>query len=81
VGEKDGWCVGLTTLPPSRADCLEIWEPEPPGTSGPVIGLYRGCFTFTFTLCYKNQTLFKIKADYPTISLPLQVDFSILSKR
>jgi len=22
----------LTTLPPSCADCLEIWEPEPPGT-------------------------------------------------
>jgi len=29
---KDGRCVGLTTLPPSRADCLEIWEPKPPGT-------------------------------------------------
>ena len=25
------WCVGLTTLPPSCADCLEIWGPEPPG--------------------------------------------------
>jgi hypothetical protein len=24
-------CVGLTTLPPSCADCLEIWEPQPPG--------------------------------------------------
>ena len=21
-----------TTLPPSCADCLEIWEPQPPGT-------------------------------------------------
>jgi hypothetical protein len=29
---KDGWCVGLTTLLPSCADCLEIWEPQPPGT-------------------------------------------------
>jgi len=29
---KGGWCVGLTTLPPSYADCLEIWEPQPPGT-------------------------------------------------
>jgi hypothetical protein len=30
-----GWClecVGLTTLPPSFADYLEIWEPQPPGT-------------------------------------------------
>ena len=29
---KDGRCVGLTTLPPSCADCLEIWEPQPPET-------------------------------------------------
>jgi hypothetical protein len=26
-GGKDGRCVGLTTLPPSCADCLEILEP------------------------------------------------------
>jgi hypothetical protein len=26
---KGGRCVGLT-LPPSFADCLEIWEPQPP---------------------------------------------------
>ena len=31
-GGKDGRCVGLTTLPPSCADCLEICEPQPPGT-------------------------------------------------
>ena len=28
---KGGRCVGLTTLPPSFADFLEIWEPQPPG--------------------------------------------------
>jgi len=28
---KGGRCVGLTTLPLSCADCLEIWEPQPPG--------------------------------------------------
>jgi hypothetical protein len=27
---KGGRCLGLTTLPPSCADCLEIWEPHPP---------------------------------------------------
>jgi len=32
LGGKGGRCVGLTTLPPSYADCLEIWEPQPPGT-------------------------------------------------
>ena len=31
-GVKGGRCVGLITLPPSCADCLEIWEPQPPGT-------------------------------------------------
>jgi len=29
---KGGRCVGLTTLPPSGAECPEIWEPQPPGT-------------------------------------------------
>jgi hypothetical protein len=29
---KGGRCVGLTTLPPSCADCLKIWEPQRPGT-------------------------------------------------
>jgi len=27
LGSKGGQCIGLTTLPPSYADCLEIWEP------------------------------------------------------
>jgi hypothetical protein len=31
-GGKGGQCVGLTTLPPSCADCLNIWEPQPPGS-------------------------------------------------
>jgi hypothetical protein len=31
-GGKDGRCLGLTTLPPSCADCLKIWEPQPAGT-------------------------------------------------
>jgi hypothetical protein len=54
-GDKDGRCVGLTTLPPSCADCPEILEPLPPGTpracSGKALSLliifqnYRGLFT------------------------------------
>ena len=31
LGGKGGRCVGLTTLPPSCADCLEIWEIQLPG--------------------------------------------------
>jgi hypothetical protein len=32
-------CVGLTTLPPSSADCLEILEPQPPETPRACPGL------------------------------------------
>ena len=32
LGGKGCRCVGLTTLPPSCADCLVIWEPEASGT-------------------------------------------------
>jgi len=32
LGGTGGRCVWLTTLPPSCADCLEIWEPQAPGT-------------------------------------------------
>jgi hypothetical protein len=43
LGGKGCRCVGLTALPPSCADCLEIWEPQPPGTLRTCIGiaLYR----------------------------------------
>jgi hypothetical protein len=42
VGGKGGMCVGLTTLPPSCADCLEIlgattsWNPK--SLTRPVMG-------------------------------------------
>jgi len=32
IGGKGGRSVGLTTLPPSCADCLEIWDPQTIGT-------------------------------------------------
>jgi hypothetical protein len=47
LGGKGGRCIGLTALPPSCADCLEIWEPQPPGTLWACPGLYWDCFTFT----------------------------------
>jgi len=43
---EGGWCVGLTTLPPSCADYLEIWEPQPPGTLRACPGLSWDCFIF-----------------------------------
>jgi hypothetical protein len=39
LGSKDGQCEQRTTLTPSSADCLEIWEPQPPGTPGPLTEL------------------------------------------
>jgi hypothetical protein len=46
-GGKGGQCLGLTTLPLLCADCLEIWEPQPPGTLMACPGLQWDCFTFT----------------------------------
>jgi hypothetical protein len=36
-GGKGGRCVGLTTLRSSCADCLEIWQSQPPEPQGPVL--------------------------------------------
>jgi hypothetical protein len=49
LGVKAAGAVGLTTLPSSYADCLEIWESQPPGTLRACPGLYRDCFTY---YCY-----------------------------
>jgi len=40
LGRKGSRCVGLTALSPSCADCLEMWEPQPPGTLWACPGLY-----------------------------------------
>jgi len=39
LGGKGGRCIGLTTLPPLCADCVEIWEPQHPGTLRACAGL------------------------------------------
>ena len=35
--------MGLTTLPFSRTECLEIWEPQPRGTLMACLDLRRDC--------------------------------------
>jgi hypothetical protein len=50
--DKGGWYVGLTNSPPSCANYLEIWEPQPSGIHWACPGLYRDCFTLT--LYYKH---------------------------
>jgi hypothetical protein len=47
MGGKSGRRVQLTTLPPLRANCLEIWEPKPPGTLRACTGI---AFALTLTL-------------------------------
>jgi hypothetical protein len=44
-GGKGGRCVEMTTLPPSCADCLEIWESQPPGAIRACLRMHRNCFT------------------------------------
>jgi len=39
--DKGGRHLVMTTLPPSCADCQEIWEPQPPGTLRACPGLSR----------------------------------------
>jgi hypothetical protein len=46
-GGKGDRCIGLTTLPPSCADRLEIWEPQLPGTLRSCPALYVNYFIFT----------------------------------
>jgi len=62
---KGSRCERLTTLPPSCADCHEIWEPQTPGTLRACPGLYRDCSPFhqnsiptphSFTINAKIQT-------------------------
>ena len=61
---KGGQCVGLTTLPPSYADCLEIWEPQPSETLRACLGPQWDCYiqymgdrgnTVVKVLCYKSE--------------------------
>jgi hypothetical protein len=62
MGDKDGRCVGLTTLRPTCADCLEIWEPGRAGTLRACPGLYRACFTVIesyirwYVYCMRNRS-------------------------
>jgi hypothetical protein len=46
-GGKSSQCTGLRTLPPS---CLDIWEPQSPGTLRACPDQYRDSFTLTLNL-------------------------------
>jgi hypothetical protein len=48
-------CVGLTTLPPSCADCLEIWKPQLPAALRACPGI---ALPFTYRHFYANYTVY-----------------------
>jgi len=52
IVDKGGRCVGLTNLPPSYDNCLEIWESQPSESLRALPGLYWICFTFTVTFTF-----------------------------
>ena len=45
LGGKGGRCLGLTTLPPSSANLIEIWERLTPWILRACSGLYKDCFS------------------------------------
>ena len=55
MGDKGGRCLGLTTLPPSCADCLEIWEPSGPIQASNEIALPFYHVVFNLHSAYKVQ--------------------------
>jgi hypothetical protein len=62
LGGKGGRYAGLTTLPLSCADCLEIWEPLLPEALGEYPGLkwnsFLLCILFTHSVYLKRSTSF-----------------------
>ena len=67
---KRGRCVGLTTWPPSCADCLEIWLPRPPGILGPSLGLLWYCFTLLLCATKVPRVLSRYFPTLPVYPLP-----------
>jgi len=48
--------VELTNLPPSCAECLEIWEPHRSGNLKACPGLYRDCVAFFYIQCLQANS-------------------------
>ena len=76
LGDKGGRCVGLTTLPPSCADCPEIREPQPTGTLWACPDLYRYYFIITSRLLNPLQLICTDFTSYKFCSSP-NIQFQI----
>jgi len=62
--------MGLTTLPPSRVDCLKIWQRQPCCNLGVCPRLYKDDFTFTFISLYNGFSSLK-KLAYVVLKIKL----------
>jgi len=60
MGDKDGRCAGLESLPSSCADRLETWETHCCGILSACPGLYGDRFTFLLT--YRSRSLSTIQS-------------------
>jgi hypothetical protein len=49
-GGKGAPCLGLSTLPHSFADCVEIWQPSSPGRTGACPSRYENSFSHCFRI-------------------------------
>jgi hypothetical protein len=65
---KGGRYVRLTPLTPSCADCLDIWEPQPPGTLRACPGLSRPVMGLLY-LFYYLLALFTLRKPKGSSSL------------
>jgi hypothetical protein len=72
LGDKGGWCVGLTTLLSPCAECLEICDPQPSGNLRVSQGLYRDGFTLLYNYSNWNTAsvflldiISRVKSRYP----------------
>ena len=75
---KDGQCVQLMKLPPSCADCHEIWKPQPPVTLKAYPGLEGDSFNFTFAFAAMVQCLIKHRFNFTFIrGIHLEFGFMI----
>jgi len=65
-GGKGGRCIGLKTLPPSCADCLEMWEPQPSGT---VMGIALPLYIYIYIYIYITFPLLLIPTSFENLTL------------
>ena len=77
---KGGRCVGLTTLPPSCANCLEIWEPQTPQTLTACPGLQWDCFIFFYPkVLYINTSTWFGLSNKATMQFVCVLPYNIVS--